>query len=148
MAERPVISLAELAAWFAGRTPDQWFDGPLTVRADRDEIIVTGRLAAPKAAPEGSEAEIIAAQSRIVAFREETRLDRMKIADAAQQRFQRHVSWAAVCGDVEATFTNARVGVDCIVVTAHATRCYRSTEERRQVRRVYARPSHDGAAHR
>ncbi len=111
MAERPVISLAELAAWFAGRTPDQWFDGPLTVRADRDEIIVTGQLAAPKAAPEGSEAEIIAAQSRIVAFREETRLDRMKIADAAQQRFQRHVSWAAVCGDVEATFTNASVPV-------------------------------------
>ena len=35
----------------------------------------------------------------------------MKIADAAQQRFQRHVSWAAVCGDVEATFTNASVPV-------------------------------------
>ena len=111
MAERPTIPLDELAAWFAGRTPDVWFDGPLSVLADRDEIIVTGRLPAPSASPEGAEAAAIAARSRIVAFREETRLDRMKIADAAQQRFQRHVSWATECGDIIATFTNASIPV-------------------------------------
>lgn len=111
MAERPQTTLDELAAWFAGRTPDQWFEGAITVRADRDEIIVTGRLATPGSSPEGEEAAAIAAQSRISAFREETRLDRMKIADAAQQRFQRHVSWETMCGEVEELFTNASVPV-------------------------------------
>ena len=47
MAERPPCSVDEAAAWFAGRVPDDWFDGPVAVRADRDEIIVTGTLAAP-----------------------------------------------------------------------------------------------------
>ncbi|MEZ5225510.1 MAG: hypothetical protein R2710_02255 [Acidimicrobiales bacterium] len=111
MAERPTITLDDLAAWFAGRTPDDWFDGAITVRADRDEIIVTGRLPLPSASPEGAEAGAIAAQSRIAAFREETRLDRMKIADAAQQRFQRHVSWEAACGEVQTLFTNASIPV-------------------------------------
>lgn len=111
MAERLHTPLDELAAWFAGRTPDQWFEGAITVRADRDEIIVTGCLATPSASPEGDEAASIAAQSRINAFREETRLDRMKIADAAQQRFQRHVSWETTCGEVQELFTNASVPV-------------------------------------
>lgn len=111
MAKHTHITLDELAAWFAGRTPDHWFEGTLGVRADRDEIIVTGTLATPATSPEGEETASIAAQSRISAFREETRLDRMKIADAAQQRFQRHVSWEASCGEVQALFTNASVPV-------------------------------------
>ncbi len=111
MAERPTITIDDLAAWFAGRTPDHWFEGAIAVRADRDEIIVTGRLPSPAAKPEGAEAAAIAARSRIAAFREETRLDRMKIADAAQQRFQRHVSWAAECDELHELFTHASVPV-------------------------------------
>lgn len=111
MAERPTITIDDLAAWFAGRTPDHWFEGAIVVRADRDEIIVTGRLPAPTATPEGADAAAVAARSRIHAFREDTRLDRMKIADAAQQRFQRHVSWATQCDEVEELFTNASIPV-------------------------------------
>jgi hypothetical protein len=35
----------ELAAWFAGRLPDEWFTGPPDVAVDREEILVVGSLA-------------------------------------------------------------------------------------------------------
>jgi hypothetical protein len=110
MADRADLPTAELAAWFAGRTPDDWFR-TIEVRADRDEILVTGELALPAATPQGDDAALVAAQSRIAGFREETRADRMRIADVAQQTFQRHVSWAVRCGEVESVFTNAAVPV-------------------------------------
>ncbi len=83
----------------------------MSVRADRDEIIVTGTLATPANIPAGKDALRLAAQARVSAFREDTRPARMKIAESAQFRWQRHVSWAAVCGPVESTFTNASVPV-------------------------------------
>lgn len=111
MAERPPCDLDEVAAWFAGRVPDDWFNAPVSVRADRDEIIVTGTIAAPANVPDGEDAARVAAAARMSAFREDSRLPRMKIAEAAQFRWQRHVSWAAVCGDVDEVFTNASVPV-------------------------------------
>ena len=111
MAERPHCDVNEVTAWFAGRLPDDWFDATVSVRADRDEIIVTGFLAAPVNVPEGADAARLAAVARMSAFREDTRQQRMKIAEAAQHRWQRHVSWAAVCGEVEEVFTNASVPV-------------------------------------
>lgn len=111
MADRPDCSSDEAVAWFAGRIPDGWFAETVRIRADRDEIIVTGRLASPANVPEGDDAARIAAAARLAAFREETRLARMKIAEAAQFRWQRVVSWAAACGPVEETFTNASVPV-------------------------------------
>ncbi len=111
MAERPPCDLDEVAAWFAGVVPDGWFETPMSVRADRDEIIVTGTLATPANVPEGKDAGRLAAQARVSAFREDTRKARMKIAETAQFRWQRHVSWAAACGPVESTFTNASVPV-------------------------------------
>lgn len=111
MAERPHCDLDEVAAWFAGRVPDDWFDGPVAVVADRDEIIVTGTIPAPVDVPDGEDAARVAASARMAAFREDSRLPRMKIAEAAQFRWQRHVSWAAECGTVTEVFTNASVPV-------------------------------------
>jgi hypothetical protein len=111
MAERPLLDVEEVAAWFAGRVPDEWFDGPVQIRADRDEIIVTGSLPVPSNAPPGEDAARLAAASRVAAFREASRLDRMRVADSAQQRWQRHVTWAARCGDEEVVFTDASVPV-------------------------------------
>ena len=34
-----------LEGWFAGRLPDDWFSGPASVTADREEILVVGTLA-------------------------------------------------------------------------------------------------------
>jgi hypothetical protein len=81
------------------------------VRQDRDEILVHGTLAEPSSAPEGDDARRVAAEARIAAFREETRAQRMQIADAAQAKWGRVVSWTASCGPVTAEYTTAAVPV-------------------------------------
>jgi len=37
----------QLRGWFAGRLPDDWFEGPPLIMVDREEITVLGRLASP-----------------------------------------------------------------------------------------------------
>jgi hypothetical protein len=81
--------------WFAGRLPD-WFDGDPTVVVDREEITVIGRLSEPDA--EQSEAR---ASGRVSRFREETRPERMRIADEAQDKYGRKVSWGVEVGSGE-----------------------------------------------
>ncbi len=104
----PPIERAEVAGWFAGRLPDGWFTGPAELTIDRDEITVVGTLSEPEAG-EGDPAA--ARAGRIARFREETRPQRMAIADAAQERYGRSVAWGAVCGDVREIFTNLSVPV-------------------------------------
>jgi hypothetical protein len=96
----------EVQGWFAGRLPSEWFAGSLDVTADREEILVVGTLSDPEL-PEGAAPEAAAAArlSRIEGFREDTRERRMGIADEAQHRFGRRVSWGAQCGDVRKLFT-------------------------------------------
>jgi hypothetical protein len=100
----------ELRGWFAGRLPGDWFVGPAEVGADREEILVVGTLADPEL-PEGSTPEAAAAArvSRIDGFREDTRERRMRIAQEAQHRFGRRVSWGAQCGDVRRLYTTVSV---------------------------------------
>src|SRR6185295_16854683 len=93
------VSMDELRGWFAGRIPDDWFTGPLDVTADREEILVVGELAEVKAAKGAGASEAAAArESRIDGFREETRGTRMHIAEEAERRFRRHVSWGVTLG--------------------------------------------------
>ncbi len=100
----------EIRGWFAGRLPDGWFTEPPEVGADREEIQVVGKLAAPEG--ELSAAERSAAEeSRISGFREDTREQRMKIAREAQHRFRRKVSWGAECGDTRHLFTTLAMPV-------------------------------------
>ena len=75
---------------------------------DRDEITVVGTLPEPDAG-EGDPAA--ARAGRIARFREDTREQRMAIADAAQERYGRSVAWGAVCGDEREIFTNQSVPV-------------------------------------
>jgi hypothetical protein len=84
----------DAAEWFAGRLPD-WFDGDPAVVVDREEITVIGRL--PE--PEGEESEA-RASGRASRFREETRAERMRIADEAQDKYGRKVSWGVDIGVV------------------------------------------------
>src|SRR3954449_10958179 len=104
--EAPPVERAEVAGWFAGRLPDGWFTGPVELIIDRDEITVVGTLPEPEAG-EGDPAA--ARAGRISRFREDTREQRMAIADAAQERYGRSVAWGAVCGDVREIFTNQSV---------------------------------------
>jgi hypothetical protein len=107
-ADTPPVDRAEVAGWFAGRLPDDWFTGPPQLVIDRDEITVVGTLPEPDAG-EGDRAAACA--GRIQRFREETRQERMAIADAAQERYGRSVAWGAVCGDQREIFTNLSVPV-------------------------------------
>ncbi|HEY4630644.1 MAG TPA: hypothetical protein VIG96_05025 [Blastococcus sp.] len=101
-AEAPPVERAEVAGWFAGRLPDGWFTGPVELIIDRDEITVVGTLSEPEAG-EGDPAA--ARAGRTARFREETRPERMAIADVAQERYGRSVAWGAVCGDQRELFT-------------------------------------------
>lgn len=100
----------DAAAWLAGRLPDGWFTGPPQVSVDREEIIVTGELPAPEA-PDDSGAQQAAALGRIGRFREETRDERVRIAEEAEARYQRKVAWGASIGGTRQLFTHLAVPV-------------------------------------
>jgi hypothetical protein len=100
-----------IGAWFAGRVPDNWFEGPPTIEIDGDEIQVVGTLAPPQLEGAGEDERTVAEQARISGFREESRGARMRIADEAQPAFRRTVSWGAVCGGSKVLFTTAGVPV-------------------------------------
>src|ERR1700742_1972760 len=70
---------------FAGRLPEDWFDGDPTVIVDREEITVIGKLAEPEGP--GEEESEARAEGRVSRFREETRSERMRIADEAQDSY-------------------------------------------------------------
>jgi hypothetical protein len=101
-----------IAAWFAGRIPDSWFEGTASIAIDGDEIQVVGTLPSPQLAENATADEIsVAEQARISGYREESRGARMRIADEAQPTFRRTVSWGAVCGGSTVLFTTAGVPV-------------------------------------
>ena len=106
MTHTRTTSPEELRGWFAGRLPGDWFVGAPEVETDRDEILVVGTLSEPDLpADAADETRAAALSSRIAGFREDTRAQRMRIADEAQHRFGRRVSWGAACGDRRVLFT-------------------------------------------
>src|SRR3954468_5931874 len=106
------MSPTSLAGWFAGRLPDDWFTEPPTVTSDREEILVVGTVAQPEYPAGADEAPVGAARrARIQRFREETREQRMRIADEAESKTGRKVAWGARCADEEQTFTALAVPV-------------------------------------
>jgi hypothetical protein len=101
-----------IAAWFAGRIPDDWFEGPVTIDIDQDEIQVVGSLPSPQLPEGASDEEVrVAEQARISGYREDSRGARMRIAEEAQPAFRRTVSWGAQCGGSRVLFTTAGVPV-------------------------------------
>ena len=90
-------------SWFAGRLPDGWFTD-VEVVVDREEITVLGRLARDA----GDAAQT---QGAIARFRAETRSERIAIAQEAQARYGRKVSWGARLGESAEMFTHLSVPV-------------------------------------
>jgi hypothetical protein len=84
---------SDAADWIAGRLPESWFAGDPTVVVDREEITVIGRLPDPAEQESGARAS-----GRAARFREETRPERMQIADEAEARYGRKVSWGVEIG--------------------------------------------------
>lgn len=103
-------SLDEIQGWFAGRLPDGLFAGPPEVTTDRDEILVVGTTAEPDLPADATaEARAAAIAARIGGFREDTRARRMQIAEEAQHRFAKVVSWGVRCADQQVLFTTLSV---------------------------------------
>ena len=110
---------AEIRGWCLGRLPDGWFTGPPEVTVDREEITVIGNLppaakgkpetAGEEDAGEGGPDAVVAGQSR--RFREETREARIGIAQEAERRFGRKVSWGVVSEGRKVMFTTLSVPV-------------------------------------
>jgi hypothetical protein len=100
----------DAAEWLAGRLPQGWFAGDPTVVVDREEITVIGRLPDQ----EGEESDAHAA-GRAARFREETRSERMRIADEAEGRYGRKVAWGVEFGSADSAerilFTHIAVPV-------------------------------------
>jgi hypothetical protein len=94
---------SEIAGWFATRVPAGWFSSSPEVQVDGDEILVTGEL--PLAAAQESP------EARINRFREDSREQRMKVAEEGQRKFRRKVSWGASAGGVTELFTTLSMPV-------------------------------------
>jgi len=94
--------LGSIKGWFAGRLPDGWFTG-VDVTVEDDQIVVMGALpdAGLGSTPEEKEG---AAAGRIARFREETRGQRIGIAQEAEERFKKYVTWGATMGGVTKRF--------------------------------------------
>ena len=108
----PPVSSTDLQAWFAGRLPDDWFTGPAQVTVDRDEILVVGTLPAEGTTVEGDESATTAARlGRIARWREQTRAQRIAIAEEAEPRYGRKVAWGARIEDTREVFTSLAVPV-------------------------------------
>lgn len=105
-------SAAEAPSWFAGRIPDGWFTAAPSVTVDGDEILVVGPLADVELAAGATDAERASARAaRVSRHREDTREGRMRIADEAQHRFGRTVSWGAEIGGERHLFTTVSTPV-------------------------------------
>lgn len=107
-----VPSAEDAASWFAGRLPDAWFTGTAEVSVDRDEIVVVGTIEVPAHSGDATAADVAAAESgRIARFREDTRDERIAIAQQAEHRYQRKIAWGAQAGDTRELFSVANVPV-------------------------------------
>lgn len=93
--------------WFAGRLPGAWYATVPTITIDREEILVVGELSPD--ANEDSTPSAAAAQGRISRWRQDTRGERMAIAEDAQARYRRTVSWGASLAGETTLFTHLAV---------------------------------------
>lgn len=103
---------ADIAAWFAGRLPEEWTAQAPDIAIDKEEVVVILQVSAP-ALDEAADRSAVAAAAagRISAWREDTRDTRMAIASEAERRFGRKVSWGATVGSHTRLFTHIAVPV-------------------------------------
>src|SRR6059058_752392 len=94
--------LGAIKGWFTGRLPDGWFTG-VEVAVEDDQIVVIGNLPEINVGSTPEEKEGAAA-GRIARFREETRGNRIGIAQEAEERFKKYVTWGAKLDGVTKRF--------------------------------------------
>ena len=95
----------EIGGWLQGRLPKDWY-ADIAVTVDRDEIVVIGALADTEGVTDTAGAE-----GRITRFREQTRGERIRIAQEAEARYGRTIAWGATVGGSSQLFTSLSVPV-------------------------------------
>jgi hypothetical protein len=108
---RPEADPEEVRGWFAGRLPDDWFQGPTDITLDTEEILLVGTLATDGLPDDTPAAKAAAQAARVKRFREETRDQRIRIAQEAEHRYGRQISWGAECGEHRELFTTLALPV-------------------------------------
>ena len=95
----------EISGWLTGRLPKDWY-ADTTTTVDRDEIVVTGTLADAEGVGDAAGEE-----GRVARFREQTRDERIRIAQEAEARYGRTIAWGATVGGTTQLFTSLSVPV-------------------------------------
>jgi hypothetical protein len=88
-----------------GWLPKDWY-ADVAVSVDRDEIVVTGPLTDTDGVSDAAGED-----GRIARFREQTRGERIRIAQEAEGRFGRTIAWGATVGNTSQLFTSLSVPV-------------------------------------
>lgn len=85
---------ADLTEFFTKKVPADWRTGDLDVTGDSEEVLV-----------------VIPIEGDVGDFRDRTRDKRMKIANEAEEKFNRKVSWGVQVGDERRLFTHVALPV-------------------------------------
>ena len=105
------VDLNEVRGWLTGRLP-AWFEGAPDVIVDREEITIIGTLTAPDVSKDAGDTERASARKgRAKAFREETREQRIAVAQELETRHGRAVAWGVRVEDEQFLFTHHAVPV-------------------------------------
>jgi hypothetical protein len=106
---RTDVTSVKVTSWLRGRLPEPWGAGAADVTVDREEITVV--LPLPGLPDDPTDADPEELDGRISRFRSESRAERMVIADEAERRFGRKVSWGVRAGERTELFTTLSVPV-------------------------------------
>lgn len=105
------VSTEKVSSWLRGRLPEAWSADRAAVTVDREEITVVLPLPGGSHDPEGVPHDAEELDGRIARFRSESRPERMTIADEAERRFERKVSWGVAAGERTELWTTLAVPV-------------------------------------
>lgn len=113
---RTDVTTGKVSSWLRGRLPEAWSPEGVHVTVDREEITVLLPLPGASTAPDGTAPDGTAPDEeeldgRIARFRSESRAERMTVADEAERRFARKVSWGVTAGERTELFTTLSVPV-------------------------------------
>lgn len=103
-----------MRAWLLSRLPDHWSAVAPEIDLDGDEVLVMLHPFEAQSVGDktgGGEARAAAREARLQRFREETRDQRIRIAQEAERRFGRRVSWGASIGGDRRLFTTLSIPV-------------------------------------